>query len=1090
MLRGAIQRPIAVSMLFLALVLLGVISYRRLPVDLLPSIVYPRLTVITTYRDIPADDLERLVTRPLEEVITALSGVRGVTSRTREGVSAITVEYEWGTQMDFANLHLREAVDRVAFRDDFPEGAQRPSILRWDPTSRPISILVLRGEGRRLESLTEFAEEVVKPALEQVDGVSQAEVVGGATREILVRPDPRKLAIYKLSIEDIRQALERSNVSFPGGKIRQGVLELSLRIAGEFENLDQIAQTHIARAGDRGLRVGDVAQVVDTTKDLEGATLLGGDQVVSLLIYKEPAANTIQVSRKVDESLEVLSGEYGDFQSEFVYRDADYVRESFRGLRDSLLLGAALAFLVLFFFLRDVRSPLVVGIAIPVSILITFGLLYFGKVNLNLMSLGGLSLAAGMLVDNAIVVLENIHRHLGLRRERDAWEAASRTPGAAADCAAGSPEASASSPSAPASLRAADRYSPERRWVARCCESGTKEMARPVLASTLTTIAVFFPVVYVPGIAGAFFRDQALTVTFSLLVSVAAALLLQPVLAAWILRGRHAARGIFAVFERLFTAFHDRYHRGLVTALDHRRTMFAALAVFLVASFFVGFHLRRGFMPARSSGDMRLELELPAGTPLEETMAFAGDLADWIEADPAVRVVFSQVGRTERTLASLQEYTAPNVARMSILLKPQRGAAGQGRRVEEEIARHLRGFDGVQYAFREEGIGLEEILSSGGAAFAMGVVAEDPRVALKVATRLQHELSAVKGLHDLQVDRVLGNPIVVIRLQREEILRSGLDPQAIATELRNRIAGVAATTFNEVEQRIDISVRLDRATREDLARALHAPVTVGGGKTVPLDAFLELHEERPVRELVRRNQQRMITVSGQVAGRSLDAVWQDAMAVADAVRGNDNVVIVQGGERAARNRSFRDLGWALVLAVILVYMILAAQFESFLDPLLIAAILPIGLAGAFLAIALTGNTLNILSMIGAVALLGIAVNDSIVKVDTIRRLREDGMEKREAILRASSLRLRPILMTSVTTVLAMLPMAIGIGSGEQLQRPLAVTIIGGLTLTTALTLFYTPILYDLAHRQGPGPRGTGEKVSLPGDPPADGSDSR
>jgi len=608
MLRGAIQRPIAVSMLFLALVLLGVISYRRLPVDLLPSIVYPRLTVITTYQDIPAEDLERLVTRPLEEVITALSGVRGVTSRTREGVSAITVEYEWGTQMDFANLHLREAVDRVAFRDDFPEGAQRPSILRWDPTSRPISILVLRGEGRRLQSLTEFAEEVVKPALEQVNGVSQAEVVGGAIREILVQPDPRKLAIYDVTIEDIRRALASSNVSFPGGKIRQGVLELSLRIAGEFENLDEIAQTNLPRPGRRPLRVGDVARVFDATKDLEGATLLGGAQVVSLLIYKEPAANTIQVSRKVDRSLEVLSGEYGDFHSEFVYRDADYVRESFRGLRDSLLLGAALAFLVLFFFLRDLRSPLVVGVSIPVSILITFGLLYFGKVNLNLMSLGGLSLAAGMLVDNAIVVLENIHRHLGMKRKEEE--------------------------TAPASV-AAGRYSAERRWVARCCETGSREMARPVLASTLTTIAVFFPVVYVPGIAGAFFRDQALTVTFSLLVSVAAALLLQPVLAARILRDRDRSRGIFAWFERLFTTFHDFYHRRLVAALEHRGWMLIALVIFLAGSFLLGFQLHRSFMPARSSGDMRLDLELPAGTPLEETMAFAADLADWIEADPA-----------------------------------------------------------------------------------------------------------------------------------------------------------------------------------------------------------------------------------------------------------------------------------------------------------------------------------------------------------------------------------------------------------------------------------------------------------------------
>ena len=493
MLRAALHRPIAVTMLFAALVLIGVLSYQRLAVDLLPSITYPRLTVLTTYPEIPAEDLERLVTQRLEEVITAQSGVRNVSSRTREGVSIITVEYEWGSQMDFANLHLREAVDRVAFRDDFPEAAERPVIMRWDPTSRPISILVLGGDDR-LEALTEFAREVVKPALEQVDGVSRAEVVGGADREILVQPDARKMAIYGIDMEDIRQALARSNISFPGGKVRQGPLHLSLRIDGEYEDLEQIAATDVVRAGRSPIRVSDVARVLDTVKEPEGATLLGARPVVSMLIYKESEANTLIVSEAVDEALSVVTADYGDFDYEFVYRDAEYVRASFKGLVQSLLIGGVLAILVLFVFLRDLRSPLVVGLAIPVSIVITFGLLYFGDVKLNLMSLGGLSLAVGMLVDNSIVVLENINRHLSKRRggEKTPTGGEARLP----------------------------KVSEGRRRVVQSALVGTREVARPVMAATLTTIAVFFPVVYVPGVAGAFFRDQALTVTFSLLVSV------------------------------------------------------------------------------------------------------------------------------------------------------------------------------------------------------------------------------------------------------------------------------------------------------------------------------------------------------------------------------------------------------------------------------------------------------------------------------------------------------------------------------------------------------------------------------------------
>ena len=1024
MLRLAIQKPIAISMLFVALFIIGLLSLQQLPVDLLPSITYPRLTVITTYDDIPAEDLERMVTQPLEEVVTALAGVRRVVSRTRESVSTITVEFEWGVQMDFANLHLREAVDRVAFRQDFPEEAARPIILRWDPTSRPISVLVLRGEDR-METLTDFAREVVKPAMEQVDGISQAEVVGGADREILVRPIPERLSIYGLNIEDIRNALVMSNITFPGGKIRQGPLHLSLRISGEFETLEQIAASNIPRPGKTPIRISDVAEVIDTVKDPEGATLLQDQKVVSVLIYKEPEANTILVSEEVDTALEVLTADYGDFKYTFIYRDAEYVRASFEGLLQSLVIGAVLALVVLFFFLRDTRSPFVVALSIPVSIVITFALLYFAKVKLNLMSLGGLSLAVGMLVDNAIVVLENINRHL---------------------------------------RKGIVSGIPAHRVRAMAAEIGTREMARPVVAATLTTVAVFFPVVYVPGIAGAFFRDQALTVTFALLISVTTALLLQPMLAARVLStGGENPRGIYRVFSNAFDRLHAVYNRGLKRSLRHPKPMLAALAVGLVIAALAGMQIERSFMPERSSGDLRIDLELPAGTPLEQTEATVADFASWLAEESGVHWVFSQVGQTERTLAALSDYTASNTARIRVIFDLERGIKERSLRVQERATKKLKSLSGVNFAFREEGIGLNEILGSGEAPFALGVVAEDPLIALSAAEMLAQALEGVSGLHDLQVDRVLGTPNLVVRLNREEILRSGLNPDLLGRELRNRVAGVAATTFNEVEQRVDIAVRLPREERLDLAALLASPIEVAGGKTVPLQAFVDLREERPVRELVRRDQRRMVTITADVRGRSLDDVWTEAMTIAKSISLPPGVTLVSAGERDAMRKSFQDLGWAMLLAIVLVYMILAAQFESFLDPLLIAAVIPIGLAGAVIAIGVSGNTINILSMIGAVALLGIAVNDAIVKLDTVRRLRAEGVPGHQAVLTACSLRFRPILMTSTTTILAMIPMAIGLGSGEQLQRPLALTIIGGLALTTVLTLFYTPILYQVAH---------------------------
>jgi len=1021
MIKTAVQRPVAVMMIFTGLVLIGWLSFGRLPVDLLPSINYPNLTVITNYSEVPADDLARLVTQPLEERITGLAGVRQVISRTREGVSTVTIQYEWGTEMEFANLHLREAVDQVSTRDDFPEEAERPLILRWDPSARPVAILALRGDDP-LAEMTEFCMEVAKPALEQIDGVSQAEVIGGADREILVQPDFGKMRLYGLTMADLQQALATSNVSFPGGRVRRGPLHLPLRILGEFETLDDIRATEIPTSSAGVITVADVADVLDTIKEPVGQTYIAGDEVVSILLYKEVGANTIGVTEEVDRILEVVKGQYPDFAMDFIYRDADYVEESFRGLRDSLLYGACLAFLVLFFFLRDWRSPLVVSLSIPVCVIATFAFMYFGKVNLNLMSLGGLSLAAGMLVDNAIVVLENIKRHLAETADSGAT-------------------------------------------VAEICVSATKEVASPVIAATLTTVAVFFPVIYVPGIAGEFFRDQALTVTFSLLISVATALILQPMISARILRsGVQKPVGIFKLSDSMFDNLYRVYHRALVKVMEHKAVFLLALGLAMAGGVFMSLDIPRTFLPDRNNGDFTMHLELPNGTPLEATAATASELAAFVAGMPEVDRVFTQVGETERTIAALKEYTAANTARMRVMLTPSREGALRLHDVKERLRERMISHQGALYTFQDEGIGLQEILASGESPFNLGIVAEHPDEALRTAELLMPQLATVAGLTDLEMDRVLGNPAVEVNIDREQALRFGIDPDRIARELQARIQGVVATSFNEVDQRIDIAVRLPLEQRRDLETVLASPIAVGNGRTATLGTFVHLSEGRPVREVVRRDQRRQITISGDVEGRRIGRIWEDVQGLLDDVDRGEGVGFVTGGEQQEINQSFTDLGWALLLSALLVYMILAAQFESFLDPLIISAVLPVGILGAVVTLVLSGHTVNIISIIGLVALLGIAVNDAIVKVSTIRRLRNDGMGGREAIMEASRLRFRPILMTTMTTVLAMVPMAIGIGTGEQIQQPLAVTILGGLTMATALTLFLTPVIYEILHQ--------------------------
>jgi len=684
------------------------------------------------------------------------------------------------------------------------------------------------------------------------------------------------------------------------------------------------------------------------------------------------------------------------------------VTESVDSLQESLLLGAVLAFLVLFVFLADYRSPLVVGLAIPVSIMTTFALLDFGDVNLNLMSLGGLSLAAGMLVDNSIVVLENINRHLRrLKGQRD----------------------------------------PDT--VALTCANATKEVASPVIAATLTTVAVFFPVIYVPGIAGEFFRDQALTVTFALLVSVLAALILQPMLSAKLLRPSERPGWIFRPGLALIGKLQVGYHRRLPWVLDHKPFFLLALLVAL------------GLTTWLSSD---LHLELPAGTPVETTGEIASRLADFLSVQPHVSTVYTQVGQTEKTLASLKDYTAPNVARIRVILHPSRHGQRDMQEVKAALQTRLDRLADSIWTYHDEGLGLGEILASGEAPFSLGIVAEEPEDARRVADQLLARLAAIDGLSDLQMDRVLGNPTLRLSLDRETALRYGIEPDFIAGELRSRIQGTVATQYNEIDRRIDIAVRLPREQRQDLELVLASPVNLPGGKTATLGTFVTQEIERPVREVVRLNQRRQITISGDVQGRGVDEVWQEVEPILAAVERPAGLVFITGGEQEEIRNSFRDLVWALLLSALLVYMILAAQFESFLDPLIIAVVLPVGIMGAAVTLLVTGQTLNIISLIGLIALLGIAVNDAIVKVATIRRLRlQEGLTVREAVLEAGTLRFRPILMTTITTVLAMVPMGIGLGTGEQIQRPLAITIIGGLSLATLLTLYLTPAMYELMH---------------------------
>lgn len=1069
--RTSTRRPVAVAMLFLAVILLGFISYVRLPIDLLPDVSYPRLVVYTSYPDVAPAEVERLITERVEAEAAAVSGVERVTSVSREGVSLVTLRFGWGTDMDYAMLNVRERMDNL--REGLPETATRPRILRVDPESEPIMTLSVSGPDD-LWTTKELAETVFRRRLEQLDGVAQAAVSGGLDREIQVEVDPDRMQAYGLTIAQVSQALARANVSGGSGTILQGRYRYPLRTMGEFQEVDEIAEVVVAQQAsgavdERGeptsrmVRVRDIATVTDGFAERESMAYYDGVEAVGLLVFKESGANTVTVAQGVDGVLDQLRSEFPDVQLEVAYSQAGFIASSISNVVQALVFGGLLAFLVLFLFLRDSRYPFAIAAAIPISVVGTFALMEAADVSLNIMSLGGLALGVGMLVDNSIVVLENIFRH----REagRSGLEAAAL---------------------------------------------GAEEVQGAITASTLTTISVFGPIIYVEGVAGELFGDLSLAVAFSLIASLLVALTLLPTLAArfsgaekavdpppaapqprpsgfygwmqwawfaivfapfkvirFVIRlGRslavfwgqsfggavsRGARPFLQAFDRGFDRFAERYHTALEWSLDHRGRVLTGSTMALVLTALVGSALQRDLLPEVDQGAFDLRLELQPGVGIETTASAAERIERALIEDEGVEAVFGQVGRDVRAYADGQEENGLNTARFQVRLRE--GVA------TDEVIDRLRPL--------QQQFGAGELSIQSGQATALGAMlgGSDADVSVRVrgqdldllmtrAGEVRDRLAGLEMLTNVRVGSEVGTPQIDVEILSEVAAQYGIAPGEVSATVDRALRGDRATEFVDFDRKIPVVVSYPRDLR--YARSTLEGLRVEG---VPIRELVEIHDAIGPAEVRREEQGRMIPVFADVASGGLgDAIAAIEAELADVPVSRDFRFEV-GGENEEMRRSFRDLSFAFALALVLVYMILAAQFESFVHPFTILMAVPLALVGAIAALAITGQGLNTMSLIGVVILVGIVVNDAIVKVDFINQMRASGMALREAILEAGRVRLRPILMTTVTTVLGLLPMALGIGRGADLRAPLAIAVIGGLIVATLLTLIVVPVVY-------------------------------
>ncbi|MEE4270367.1 MAG: efflux RND transporter permease subunit [Thermoanaerobaculales bacterium] len=1000
----AVRRRVTVLMCALAFAAFGVVGYQRLPLDLLPDISYPSLTVQTDFPDTAPAEVENLITRPVEEAVGVLRGLRTVHSVSRPGVSEVTLEFDWGADMDLLLLDVREKLDRLIL----PEDAEDPVVLRFDPSLDPIVRIALGGTGDLTES-RRLADRKLKQAFESLDGVASARIKGGLEEEIHVEVDQERLAALGIPLERVRQVIGVSNVNLPGGSLRGADSQYLIRTVNEYTTVEEIGDLVLSAAGASRVRVRDIAEVNWGAREREEIIRVGGIEAVEIAVYKEGDANIVTTARGVRESLPEMRALVPEgYDLTVLFDQSRFIEQALVEVRFTAVVGGALAVLVLFAFLRDPRSTVVIATSIPLSVLFAFMAMYRLEVSLNIMSLGGLTLGIGMLVDNAIVVLESIHRKR--------TEGLDRTAAAVA---------------------------------------GTTEVGGAVAASTLTTVAVFLPIIFVEGIAGALFGDMAITVTLSLLASLVVAVTLIPMLSA--LGGGGAAspgRRPDAPAEASLGVISKLYDTVLRAALRRRwLTVAAAAAIFAVAVAGIS-RLHTALIPDISQGEFFFEATMPEGTAVEATDRVLRQMAAPIADDPEVAVDYATAGSRLVSGGLSLSTTAEHYGQLNIVLADRRDETA-----EQRVANRLRvGFEAIPELETTFGkptyfslkTPIEVILFS-----------DDLETLSAYAPVLADGLAAIPGLVDVRSSLEEGNPELQVIFDRDRLASLGLDMRVAAETLRDRVLGAVPTRFREEDRQIDIRVRnlqQHRQTAEDVRNLM---IPGPDGRSLRLLTVAEVRSDRGPAEIHRVQQQRAAVLTANLEGRCLGSAVRDIEALLDREPPPPGVLAELGGQVTEMQTSFASLRFALALAVFLVYLVMAATFESLVHPFVVLFTIPLALVGVVLGLYVTATEVSVIALIGVVMLVGIVVNNAIVLIDTVNQLRRRGAAKLEAVIRGGHLRLRPILMTTTTTVLGLLPMALSLGEGAELRAPLAITVSFGLVLSTVLTLVVIPAAYLL-----------------------------
>ena len=1003
-----IKRRVATIMAFIMVIIFGIMSFTTLPLALMPDIEIPMAIVFTTYQAGP-EEVENLVTKKIENACASVSGMEEISSTSSENLSLVMISFADGTDLDEAMLDLREQIDMI--KSTLPEDAGTPTVMKINPDSMPVTVIALNGND--LSSLQALAEETITPALERINGVASVSISGGYENEIAIETYSNKIAGYNLSVSYISQILAAENITLPAGTVDNGNQSLNVRIDAEFNSIDDVKNVLIPLPTGGSVRLYEIANVSLKPKTQDAIAKLNGKPCVSLSVSKQSGVNTVDVARKVIKTLDELASENDEINYDITMDQSDYINLSVRSVVQNIAIGVILAAVILYIFLRDGGSTTVIAVSMPVCIIAVFLVMNLFDITLNIMSLGGLAMGVGMIVDNSIVVLENIFR-----------------------------------------------FRSEGKSKKESCVEGSKEIALSITASTLTTVAVFLPIGLSGGTAGMMFKEFTITIATLMFASLFIALTLVPLLC-YYLMGRAKTKGSDKLNEKTGKEhrYMKKYKETLKFLITNRRKALGIFVLSTIACMVIICFAGVTLIPAMDQSTVSITANLPIGSELYECEEIG---------DKIVEIVYKEV--PEKILESVS-YSSGGGSFMSSLT----GGAGSVSVTVNLVSKTKRSesVDDISNMLREKladiagaeisvsSSGMMDMSSLSGDAISLSISGNNYTELLNVTNDLVNEISKIPDAIEVESSASDQTSQINVYINRENASRFGLTSATIGTSVYSELSGSTKTELKVDGDEIDINVMGDTRLTKSIDELKNLLITTPAGGNVPLGLVADVKVELAPLSIARSNQSRTITITGDSLSDNAASITQEVNKIIDNYNFPKGITVEQNGEMANIEETFGTLLYALIVALGLVYFVLAVQFESFIMPIIIMLILPLGLLGSLVGLPLTGNPISMPAFIGVIMLAGVVVNSSIILVDYIRIRRDRGEDKNTAILNACPLRIRPVLMTTLTTILGLVPMAVGWGEGSEMMAPMAIVMITGMILSTIVTLLFTPVFYSV-----------------------------